>query len=129
MGYLFISNDTLASPPKGNGVSIQAAQTPPGYYIELPKEKMVIGRLEPPQETEFLWLQLDHDSVSKRHCCTLCLRDHFAIQDLNSSSGIVVNNVRIGGATALLMPGDRIQIGKVKIEYMINLPAADKLET
>jgi pSer/pThr/pTyr-binding forkhead associated (FHA) protein len=69
----------------------------------------VVGRLP---ECE---LTLDDPSVSRRHARILRQGERWTIEDLGSTNGVRVNGATVGHAE--LRPGDRLELGAVKLEF------------
>lgn len=86
----------------------------PVSYRPLREPQVVIGR-SPSVE-----LQLDHDTVSRRHAELSCDPfGRFWVRDLGSTNGTLVNGERI--KERALSPGDRIRVGDYTI--LLHLPA------
>src|SRR5579862_6685701 len=64
---------------------------------------------------------LDEASVSGFHAVLLCEDDTFAVADLGSTNGTVVNGRRIAGRGAFA-EGDTIQFGTVALEIANSIP-------
>ncbi len=56
---------------------------------------------------------LDNDAVSRRHARVFFRDGHWIIQDLESTNGTCVNDVRVGRCR--LSPGDRIRLATVEL--------------
>jgi adenylate cyclase len=91
-----------------------------GDSIPLLAPKLLVGRRSSCD------IKLDFPNVSSHHCELEFRAGHWHIRDLNSSNGIKVNGERTPEAT--LNPGDEISIAKhsFRIEYEIDLSAADQ---
>ena len=61
-------------------------------------------------------VQLDDESVSRRHCTLHAGQDACVVADLESVNGTFVNDLRV--ATADLHPGDQLRIGSTVVELM-----------
>jgi pSer/pThr/pTyr-binding forkhead associated (FHA) protein len=80
----------------------------------LTEPRVVVGR-SPSVE-----LQLDHDTVSRRHAELSCDPfGRFWVRDLGSTNGTVVNTERV--SERQLAPGDRIRVGDYTL--VLHLPA------
>ncbi len=60
-------------------------------------------------------LVLDGEGVSRRHAEVFMLGDGWAVRDLGSRNGVVVNGVKIA-RECLLQPGDRVKIDVFELE-------------
>jgi HD-GYP domain-containing protein (c-di-GMP phosphodiesterase class II) len=61
-------------------------------------------------------VQIDDESVSRRHCALYGRQDGCVVADLQSANGTFVNEKRI--TTADLHPGDKLRIGSTVLEIM-----------
>jgi HD-GYP domain-containing protein (c-di-GMP phosphodiesterase class II) len=68
-------------------------------------------------------VQLDDESVSRRHCTLRAEQDACVVADQQSANGTFVNDLRV--ASADLHPGDKVRIGATVIE----LVSASTLDT
>ncbi|MBF5041013.1 FHA domain-containing protein [Aggregicoccus sp. 17bor-14] len=87
-----------------------------GLRIEL-TEQLTLGR-SPSCE-----VSLEDDKVSRRHARIFRLEGQTRICDLGSRNGTAVNGERIEGE-AVLLPGDRVQVGATTALYEPPAPAA-----
>ena len=83
-----------------------------GSLISLQTKKFLVGREQDCQ------LRPSSESVSRHHC--VFTLDDFGVRlrDLGSTNGTFVNGQRVQGQ-AILQPGDRILIGKLEFEIVI----------
>lgn len=83
-----------------------------GSLIPLQTKKFLVGREQDCQ------LRPSSESVSRHHC--VFTLDDFGVRlrDLGSTNGTFVNGQRVQGQ-AILQPGDRILIGKLEFEIVI----------
>lgn len=83
-----------------------------GSLIPLQTKKFLVGREQDCQ------LRPSSESVSRHHC--VFTLDDFSVRlrDLGSTNGTYVNGQRIQGQ-AILQPGDRVLIGKLEFEVVI----------
>ncbi len=86
-----------------------------GRRLRFSEAEITIGRDDDCQ------IRLTSVDVSKRHCRLRFADGALSVQDLGSSNGTFVNDVRIDGETRLA-PGDRLRIGPMVLE----VPAAAK---
>lgn len=88
-----------------------------GSLIPLQTKKFLVGREQDCQ------LRPSSESVSRHHC--VFTLDDFSVRlrDLGSTNGTFVNGQRVQGQ-AILQPGDRILIGKLEFEIVIEGAAA-----
>jgi len=94
-----------------------------GSVISLPTGKFLIGR------EQDCHLRPNSDLISRHHCAFTV--DEYAVQvrDLGSTNGTIVNGERIRGAV-LLNPGDRVTVGKLDFEVVIDgVPSTPVQET
>ena len=61
-------------------------------------------------------VQLDDESVSRRHCTLHAYQDSCVLSDLQSANGTFVNDVRV--ASTDLHPGDKLRIGTTVVELV-----------
>ncbi len=91
--------------------------TPPGQFIELKGDLIVIGRSP---ECDII---LDPHGVSRRHAEIRLQADGYVLADLRSRNKTKVNTKEIPpGQVHALRPGDRINICDVEFLYTPNLP-------
>jgi HD-GYP domain-containing protein (c-di-GMP phosphodiesterase class II) len=60
-------------------------------------------------------VQIDDESVSRRHCTLRARADGCVVADLQSANGTFVNDKRV--TTADLHPGDKLRIGSTVLEF------------
>ncbi len=78
---------------------------PPGALVTLVSLPFAIGRGFTNQ------LRIEHPDVSRRHACLLLLDDYYAVEDLASRNGTLVNGVRLAEhERRRLQNGDTLQI-------------------
>jgi HD-GYP domain-containing protein (c-di-GMP phosphodiesterase class II) len=65
-------------------------------------------------------VQLDDESVSRRHCTLHAQPDACVVADLQSANGTFVNDLRV--ARADLRPGDKLRIGTTVVELVSASP-------
>lgn len=82
--------------------------------IETAKEDILIGRSSKSD------LHIDNLAVSGRHARIIKHRDHYAIQDLDSTNGTYLNGKHI--SKDILKDKDQLTIGKHTIEIFIEKP-------
>ncbi len=105
-----------------------AAGNKQGSSISLPQGKFLVGR------EEDCHLRPNSDLVSRHHCVFTVDDFSVRLRDLGSTNGTFVNGERLKGAV-ILKPGDRVLIGKLDFEVMIQaatsaaLPAQSSVET
>jgi DNA-binding NtrC family response regulator len=61
-------------------------------------------------------IQIDDDKVSRKHARIFLKEGHARLNDLGSRNGTLLNGERVEGE-ALLLPGDRVQIGDTTLLY------------
>lgn len=81
-----------------------------GTHRVLGDVDVVIGR-DPRCE-----LPLHDDGISRRHCRIFKQRETYAIEDLGSTNGTLVNGDKIEGVRQLL-PGDRVFLGECVVKF------------
>lgn len=64
--------------------------------------------------------QIDHGSVSGTHCQVVVTGDNAAFKDLGSTNGTFLN--RAAAAEGALVPGQRLQLGSIEMEYIADPP-------
>ncbi len=96
-----------------------------GKEIAVNSEKFLVGRSDSCQ------LRPKSESVSRKHCIIVIRDNRVLVQDLKSRNGTYVNDNRLPTDRAKsLEPGDKLQIGKLSFEVVIEhgLQAAKKPE-
>ena len=61
-------------------------------------------------------VQVDDESVSRRHCTLHAREDGCDVTDLQSANGTFVNDKRV--PVADLQPGDKLRIGSTVLEFV-----------
>ncbi|MEQ8791866.1 MAG: FHA domain-containing protein [Pirellulaceae bacterium] len=90
-----------------------------GKEVRVDGPKFLIGRADDCN------LRPRSDVVSRRHCEIVVSDDDVTVQDLDSRNGTIVNEERIEGKQTL-SAGDRIKIGKLEFEVLIQATAVAK---
>ncbi len=92
-----------------------------GKLIPVTQEKFLIGRSDECQ------LRPKSDSISRRHCALIQKDDRLLLIDLKSRNGTIVNEKKLDPAKAkVLKHGDKIQVGKLEFEVVIQTAIASK---
>ncbi len=92
-----------------------------GKLIPVTQEKFLIGRSDDCQ------LRPKSDSISRRHCAIVQKDDKLLLIDLKSRNGTLVNDKKLDPAKAkLLKHGDKIQVGKLEFEVVLQVDIAKK---
>lgn len=92
-----------------------------GKLIPVTQEKFVIGRSDECQ------LRPKSDSISRRHCALVQKDERLLLIDLKSRNGTIVNEKKLDPAKAkVLKHGDKIQVGKLEFEVVIQTDIAGK---
>src|SRR6266852_2567338 len=84
--------------------------------VSLDKERMTIGR-KPHND-----IQIDNLAVSGEHACIVTILNDSFLEDLGSTNGTLVNGNSI--KKHILQNHDVIEIGKYKLKYIGDAPAA-----
>lgn len=96
------------------------------YTFEIPVEETVLGR------QPGVGLQLENETVSRRHARLDCSEESCAITDLKSSNGTKVNDVKIPSDEPVpLNDGDMIEIGPFSLVFQqipVDIPAEPEIE-
>ncbi|MDX2035307.1 MAG: FHA domain-containing protein [Isosphaeraceae bacterium] len=82
-----------------------------GKAIAITKDVTVVGR------REYCDVQVDHPSLSKRHCVLVKTDGLLVVRDLASTNGTKVKGQKIRWAA--LLPEDRIAFGQVKFRVYL----------
>ena len=82
-----------------------------GSEYELGATRAVIGR------SAKVSIRIEDASVSHEHACIELGVAGFGIRDLGSTNGVRVNGARVAGAA--LEHGDRVHIGSVELQYVV----------
>ncbi|MFY9256373.1 MAG: diguanylate cyclase [Fuerstiella sp.] len=105
------ANTVLRAADAGEGCLLQIHPLAvSGNLIELVQAETTIGR------EVTCGLCLPDSSVSRRHALIERIDDQYQITDLGSTNGICVNECRL--QSAVLSPGDRIQIGGFIFKFL-----------
>ncbi len=92
-----------------------------GKLIPVTQEKFLIGRSDECQ------LRPKSDSISRRHCALVQKDERLLLIDLKSRNGTIVNEKKLDPAKAkVLKHGDKIQVGKLEFEVVIQTDIAGK---
>ena len=89
-----------------------------GTEFELKKPKYICGRIETND------IILDDISVSSNHCELVKRGTTFLIRDLDSTNGVVVNEVSVN--EKVLNDNDIVKIGTIELLYVTNIVSEDK---
>lgn len=89
--------------------------------IPLTKERMTIGR-KPHND-----IQIDNLAISGEHAALVTILNDSFLEDLNSTNGTLVNGQPI--KKHFLQNGDVVELGKYKLKFISDLPAAREGET
>jgi len=84
--------------------------------VQLDKERIMIGR-KPSNE-----IQIENLAVSGEHACIVTILNDSFLEDLGSTNGTLVNGNPI--KKHILQNNDVIEIGKYKLKYVADAPAA-----
>lgn len=84
--------------------------------VPLDKERIMIGR-KPSNE-----IQIENLAVSGEHACIVTILNDSFLEDLGSTNGTLVNGSPI--KKHILQNNDVIEIGKYKLKYVADAPAA-----
>jgi pSer/pThr/pTyr-binding forkhead associated (FHA) protein len=82
-----------------------------GPAIPITKDLTVVGR------REFCDIQVDHPSLSKRHCVIVKTEGLLIIRDLATTNGTKVKGQKIRWAA--LLPDDKIAMGSIKFKIYL----------
>lgn len=105
---LKITMDAAFRTPPAFGRPMKAEIVPVNGDPPIPigRDVTVVGR------REFCDVQVDHRSLSKRHCILVKTEGLLVVRDLASTNGTKVNGQRVRWAA--LMPNDRVSFGGYK---------------
>jgi hypothetical protein len=79
--------------------------------IPITRDLTVVGR------REFCDVQIDHESLSKRHCVIVRTDGLLMVRDLASTNGTKVNGQKV--LWAALLPNDRLALGRYKFRVYL----------
>lgn len=68
-------------------------------------------------------IQLPHEKISKHHAVILPVGGGWAIKDLQSTNGVIINGRPVESAE--LKDGDRVKIGPFEFYFETNVPSDD----
>ncbi|MBI2267199.1 MAG: FHA domain-containing protein [Armatimonadetes bacterium] len=117
-------------PPQGGGegavvpsLKARLVVTATNKEFPLEKEVVLVGR-QSPADGVFPDVDLteeDKDAyISRKHAQFSLKDDQYALEDLGSSNGTFVNNMRLSkGAPQPLNSGDKIRVGKLEMVYTV----------
>jgi len=88
--------------------------------VPLNKERMSIGR-KPHND-----IQIDNLAISGDHAAVVTILNDSFLEDMNSTNGTLVNGQLI--KKHFLKNGDVIELGKYKLKYLTEAPAADSAD-
>lgn len=88
-----------------------------GREIKISVPEFVIGR------GEGTHLRPQSDLISRRHCSVVCEGGRAVLKDFGSRNGSYVNGERVEGEQQL-KPGDRLRVGRLQFEVLIDLAVA-----
>jgi diguanylate cyclase (GGDEF)-like protein len=110
---------TVFQPPKRKAAClIQYNGANLGKRIQLSEQRIVVGR------TPESHLVINEASVSRQHAAISSSMAGFEIEDLGSSNGTFINDVKVNGKT-LLKDGDMIRLGTILFRFF----ASDNAES
>jgi pSer/pThr/pTyr-binding forkhead associated (FHA) protein len=89
--------------------------TSAGKEIKVAQPEFLIGR------EEGCHLRPHSDTVSRKHCVIRVADSQVSIEDLGSRNGVFVNGRKILEAQSL-KAGDKLQIGKLQFELVVDVP-------
>jgi pSer/pThr/pTyr-binding forkhead associated (FHA) protein len=87
------------------------------FVFPVDRPRVTIGR-----EADNM-IQLPDEKVSKHHAVIVTTKQTWAIEDLDSTNGVLVNGVR--SKQARLKDGDTVKIGPFSFTFEVNVPAYD----
>ena len=79
--------------------------------IPITRDLTVVGR------REYCDVQINHESLSKRHCVLVRTDGLLVVRDLASTNGTKVNGQKV--LWAALLPNDRLTIGRYKVKVYL----------
>lgn len=86
-----------------------------GKEIKVIAPEFIIGR------DEDCHLRPHSDTVSRKHCVIKLVDSQLTVRDLGSRNGVFVNGRKISAETQL-KAGDKLQIGKLQFEMVVDVP-------
>ncbi|AKQ66991.1 FHA domain/GGDEF domain protein [Myxococcus hansupus] len=104
--------------PTASGPSLRGMVGPWAGQTYPLKGKVIVGR-QPPAS-----IQLDDDSVSRRHAELEVTRDGVMVKDLGSANGTLLNGEPLDQTPVPLEPGDLLQFGVVEMSFEEDASAA-----
>lgn len=96
---------------------LQGSKT--GKEIKLPTPQCLVGR------SEECHLRPQTDAISRRHCLIMTTENEVVVRDLKSRNGTFVNGERVG-EEAVLLSGDKLQIGPLTFEVILETAKAKR---
>lgn len=96
---------------------LQGSKT--GKEIKLPTPQCLVGR------SEECHLRPQTDAISRRHCLIMTTENEVVVRDLKSRNGTFVNGEKVV-EEAVLLSGDKLQIGPLSFEVLIETAKAKR---
>ena len=93
-----------------------------GITIPLSGEPVILGRGHDND------LEVDDETVSRRHALIMGTPDGFVLRDLGSANGTYVNLGRLSLSERRLVRGDRIRLARSQVTFLFRQPDASTVE-
>lgn len=92
-----------------------------GKQLAVPMKEVLIGR------DEGCYIRMGSADISRKHCSLRSTADGILVEDLGSSNGTYINDIRIDGPT-ILKGGDKLRVGPAIFEVDGPKPLLPKLD-
>lgn len=92
-----------------------------GKQLIVPMKEVLIGR------DEGCYIRMGSPDISRKHCTLRATSDGILVEDLGSSNGTYINDIRIDGPT-ILKGGDKLRVGPAIFEVDGPKPILPKID-
>ncbi len=118
MPFLRIAKRELGRAPTGVGIAVESDGDAGAWIVSLSMGDTEVTRREPVPGAGPT-LRLDDPTVARRHCRFRAGGDGVAVEDLASTCGVYVNELRV--QSTALHHGDQIRIGSITVTFLERL--------
>lgn len=65
-------------------------------------------------------IDIDDESISRRHAVIYCRAGHFFVKDMGATNGTMINDKLFSGKEKVIRDGDVLQLGDVGMKLMVS---------